>query len=545
VSLVSDPYDEEVDEAIPLQWPIALREQNGQLVDIVKKTFTTFDHLRTSTPSLIARDYEITGVMLRLNLLRPSLMGGEEQSFLSQVSYVSTFPKDAKNVHSLFTAPTVSDINLLLFKKKQRFYEILSHVDVQEITTNYSWSLPIDLIPEKGKFKGYRTAAAIVLSANGNEVYTKDRLKELKLPIRVQEKVVMKASIENESLLSAIKLEEVKLKVSANLQGNHLSGNLYFKDVELNKASAKAAFDSIPQITPLWAYTINNEAFLPSENSVIIPKNFRDNGVSIGDVGVFSFGSFGATSVQEQTLNIEVAGFYDPGLMVVGARPIFADNGIVQTISSSSSSIPLDPLLCNGIQIWFDDLSETNKIASTLQKKLEEEGVAPYWEIKTFYDYDFAKDLLLQFKSDRYLFTLIGIVILVVACTNIISLLLLLVHTKKKEIAILQVLGATKYQIAAIFGASGALLGIISSAIGTILGLITLNNLDALVKFLSFIQGQEAFNSAFYGSSLPNTVSQQAILLILIATPILSLVAGLIPATKACKFPPAQTLRTE
>ena len=60
-----------------------------------------------------------------------------------------------------------------------------------------------------------------------------------------------------------------------------------------------------------------------------------------------------------------------------------------------------------------------------------------------------------------FLYVPIGLVVLLVACCNIISLLILLVNDKKKEIGILQAMGATKKSIALIFGLSGALIGLV------------------------------------------------------------------------------------
>ena len=86
--------------------------------------------------------------------------------------------------------------------------------------------------------------------------------------------------------------------------------------------------------------------------------------------------------------------------------------------------------------------------------------------------------MLQQFQSDKYLFTLVGIIILLVACCNIISLLALLVNDKKKEIGILQAMGASKKSIALIFGTCGVAMGIVSSLIGTMRAIATLHYLD-------------------------------------------------------------------
>jgi lipoprotein-releasing system permease protein len=106
-------------------------------------------------------------------------------------------------------------------------------------------------------------------------------------------------------------------------------------------------------------------------------------------------------------------------------------------------------------------------------------------------------------------------------------------------------MGASPRSIAFIFGGCGAAMGILSSLIGIGAAILTLHNLDSLVHFLSFLQGHDAFNAAFYGSSLPNHLSHEALYFVLIATPIISLLAGLVPAIKACRLRPSEILRSE
>jgi lipoprotein-releasing system permease protein len=88
-------------------------------------------------------------------------------------------------------------------------------------------------------------------------------------------------------------------------------------------------------------------------------------------------------------------------------------------------------------------------------------------------------------------------------------------------------------------------MGIVSSVLGTIAALFTLHHIDVIVQLLSFIQGHEAFNTTFFGKSLPNTLSPNAVTFILSITPLLSLLAGLVPAIKACRLQPSAILRSE
>ncbi|MCH9703145.1 MAG: FtsX-like permease family protein, partial [Chlamydiae bacterium] len=149
------------------------------------------------------------------------------------------------------------------------------------------------------------------------------------------------------------------------------------------------------------------------------------------------------------------------------------------------------------------------------------------------------------FDSDKTLFTLIMIIILVVACSNIISMLILLVNDKKREIGILQALGASPKRIGIIFGMCGLITGLVSSLLGTLLALLTLKNLQSLVNFLNMLRGHETFQKMFFGGQLPNEVSVSALAFVLTATIMISILAGLVPALKAARIRPSEILRGE
>ncbi len=281
------------------------------------------------------------------------------------------------------------------------------------------------------------------------------------------------------------------------------------------------------------------------ETGVYLAKNYKENGVMVGDRGYLSYTSHTGSAVQEQRLPIAVAGFYDPGILSVGNRCIFAPAFVPELLNKSSSSFHLDKRESNGILVWMEDIDWVKQLKAELERRFQELGIAAMWKVSTFHDYTFAKDLLVQFQSDKYLFSLITAIILLVACCNIISLLTLLVNDKKKEIGILQAMGASSGSIATIFGLCGAALGIVSCLIGAACAAWTIKHIDQIVTLLSLLQGREAFNAAFFGASLPNELSASALRFIFCLTPLLSLLAGLVPAIKACRLKPAEILRSQ
>lgn len=300
--------------------------------------------------------------------------------------------------------------------------------------------------------------------------------------------------------------------------------------------------------TPFWVHQIGHKLVLPRlpwGQGILIAKQFQETNVRIGDKGWLSYPAITAGAMQEQRLPVYVAGFYDPGVLTVGNRCILAPASVVHLINTTSQVEHFEKTSSSGFSVWLKEIKDSPQLAEEIRQKFKESGIDQYWKVTTYHEFDFAKDLLQQFQSDRYLFTLIGLIILIVACSNIISLLVILVNDKKKEIGILQALGASRKSIAFIFGSVGACLGLASGLVGVGAAILTLHNLDTVVKILSFVQGHPAFNTVFYGSSLPHALSTPAIVFVLVVTPILSLVAGLIPAWKACCMTPSQILRAE
>lgn len=286
---------------------------------------------------------------------------------------------------------------------------------------------------------------------------------------------------------------------------------------------------------------------LPSSNflgeGILLPKSFQKNKVLVGDKGHISYYTTSTTGTQEQRLPVYVAGFYDPGMMPLGNKMIFADPKVPAMLKGNI--VAADDFFGNGFSLFLDNIKEAHKVKEEIQSQFDKRGLTPFFTIEAYSDYEFSRPFLEQLHSDKNLFTLISIIILLVACSNIVSMLLLLVNDKKKEIAVLQSMGATPMMILSIFGICGWITGALSSFFGSLLAFFTLRHLDVLINLLSFLQGHQAFQAVFYGNNLPNTLSPSVVLFIMLATFIVSSLAGIIPALKAIRISPSQILRAE
>lgn len=276
---------------------------------------------------------------------------------------------------------------------------------------------------------------------------------------------------------------------------------------------------------------------------ILLPKSFKEAGVLTGDRGWISYWAPTTSTVQEMRQPVFIAGFYDPGVIPVGGKFVLASDALTSLIRSSHNQE--DTTLSQGINIRTADLSQVDKIKKSLEIAFNEQGLSPYFKIETYKEFEFTKDLIQQLHSEKNIFSLISAVIIIVACSNIISMLIILVNDKRIEIGILRSMGATSFSIALIFGIAGTVMGLVGSSIGIVAAILTLQNLDGLIHFISAAQGFDAFNPLFFGTQLPSEISTEALLFVAGATVLISMFSGIVPAIKASRLKPSEILRSE
>ncbi|WGE67446.1 lipoprotein-releasing ABC transporter permease subunit [Actinobacillus equuli subsp. haemolyticus] len=136
-------------------------------------------------------------------------------------------------------------------------------------------------------------------------------------------------------------------------------------------------------------------------------------------------------------------------------------------------------------------------------------------------------------RMEKNMMGLLISLIIIVAISNIVTSLSLMVVDKQGEIAILQTQGLTKRQVTQIFIFQGAIVGVIGSILGGIIGTVITLNLDEVVALLN------------PNIHLPTLISPMQVTTIIVTSIVLSLVCTLYPAYRAAKIEPAQALRYE
>ena len=137
-------------------------------------------------------------------------------------------------------------------------------------------------------------------------------------------------------------------------------------------------------------------------------------------------------------------------------------------------------------------------------------------------------------RMEKNMMGLLISLIIVVAISNIVTSLSLMVVDKQGEIAILQTQGLTKSQVRSVFIYQGLLVGFVGTLLGAILGiLVTLN----LTEIVSAVNPQGVF--------LPTELSFVQMIFVVGFSLLLSLLSTLYPAYRAAKVEPAAALRYE
>jgi lipoprotein-releasing system permease protein len=480
--------------------------------------------------------------------------------------------------------------NIPLSSKQTRDHlgAFFDHVTITQLKTNAAgWTLPKSLFPKQGSFKalaivdngrilrlfvpqqpsgfaawqeqleaeGFKPEKATVTftekeikaAAGDNQVASPSQL--WRIPIVIEGNLAMAAEWVPTSLEKTTRASDLLFQVAFDVQGVSIKGTIPYHTLTIGEASVKKGTATAPQ----WVHTATENHLgnsyqhlvLPTDpitgEGILLPKTFREVGALVGDRGYLSYYTPTASAVQEQRIPVYVAGFYDPGIIPVGGKLVLVNKSLTTLIRGTYNQD--NNSLGNGINVRFDDIGDADNVKAALQQAFKERGIDKYWNVETYREYDFTRDVIQQLQSEKNIWSLLATVIIIVACSNIISMLIILVNDKKVEIGILLSMGATQRSIAAIFGLCGMVMGVIGSLVGTVVAIVTLQNLGTLLDLIASLQGYAAFNAHFYGDIVPNELSIEALSFVWIATGVISLLAGVIPATKASLLRPSSILR--
>lgn len=272
----------------------------------------------------------------------------------------------------------------------------------------------------------------------------------------------------------------------------------------------------------------------PLIEGIYLPKQFKDLGAKKGDVGKLIYEQFNHLSFLEEELPFAIAGFYDPGILSIGPRALLAPYEVVADLNASLTS---DDLLTSGVRILCP-LNKVESIQKELQEKLKAKGVDAYFTVASYKEYRATKELFLQFSSDKILFSFVAILILFVGACSIISLIIVLIQERRREVGMMKAMGASPTSIRFIFAILSGLLALFGVLLGFLFASITLFYLEPILNTLSWLQGY----APLFGGEIPKQLSLESLFIVFLTTPLFSLAGGWLASSKIAKANPAELL---
>ena len=179
-------------------------------------------------------------------------------------------------------------------------------------------------------------------------------------------------------------------------------------------------------------------------------------------------------------------------------------------------------------------LASLDEIATTKEQLHQQLGLD--WFVFDLMDQN--REFLKALNTEKLVLSLAIGLIVIVAALNIVSMLILMVSDKTKEIGALTAIGATSPSIARIFMIQGLIIG----GIGTVTGLFLGAGLATIFdRYRLFKLNPEVY----YLTHLPFSVHLTDLLAIGAATMLISFLATLYPARRAAGLDPVDALRYE
>jgi lipoprotein-releasing system permease protein len=238
---------------------------------------------------------------------------------------------------------------------------------------------------------------------------------------------------------------------------------------------------------------------------------------------VSPLGSPTAIGVIPKVRRFVVTGLLNTGMSEIDSTLVFMGLADAQKFFELGDAV-------SNIEIRVDDINQSREIADRIQLQLGFPYLTEDWT-------RLWPNLFSALQLEKTVYFLVLLLMVLIGAFNIISTLVMVVMEKRKDIAILMSMGATRASIRKIFLLKGFIIGIVGTTLGLLLGLLVCT-LIAQYRF-------ELPKDVFLISTVPVRIYLSNFMIVTVASFIVCLLASIYPARQAAKLDPVEIIRYE
>ncbi len=239
---------------------------------------------------------------------------------------------------------------------------------------------------------------------------------------------------------------------------------------------------------------------------------------------VSPLGSPTAIGVIPKVRRFVVVGIFDSGMSEIDSTLVYMN------LSDAQKFFELGNAVTN-IEIRVQDVYHAQSVAQDIQRQLGFPYLTEDWS-------RLWPNLFSALRLEKTVYFLVLLLMVLIGAFNIISTLIMVVMEKRKDIAILQSMGASRNSIRRIFLIKGCVIGVVGTLLGVVLGLA----ICVLIQKYRFI---ELPKDVFLISTVPVRIYLSNFLLVGLASLVVCLLASIYPARQAAKLDPVEIIRYE